>query len=107
MEIEFIQAHSFPEVLDPTTVVLDVRDYEKYKKEHIPGAVWMPGEAITGGLVCLMEEKDYIVYCDRGNYSLLVVQSMLRQGYRAKSLYGGYEAYRAEKMYDPAKKKKN
>lgn len=97
MNLEFVKAHNFQEQLDSNTVVLDVRDYEKYKKEHIPGAIWMPGEAIIGELVCLMEEKKYIVYCDRGNYSLLVVQSMLKQGYQAKSLYGGYEAYLMEK----------
>lgn len=77
------------------TILIDLRDKADYKQEHIPGAVWADWEKLEkdiGSLLMSYNKKpDWIIlYCERGNISLLTARDLARLGYPVISLNGGY-----------------
>jgi rhodanese-related sulfurtransferase len=45
-------------------LVVDVRGEQPYQQGHIPGAIWIPTDAVAGKLADLKDEKRPIVtYC--------------------------------------------
>lgn len=79
-------------------ILLDLRDREKYEKGHIPDALWTDWETLEDNMGNILplsrkEEKAVIMYCDRGNTSLLMARDIGRLGYHAISLGGGYQAW--------------
>ncbi|MCI8748290.1 MAG: rhodanese-like domain-containing protein [Lachnospiraceae bacterium] len=77
------------------TILIDLRDKADYKQEHIPGAVWADWEELDkniGNLLMSYNKKpDWIIlYCERGNISLLASRDLARLGYPVISLNGGY-----------------
>lgn len=81
-------------------ILIDLRDKENFEREHIPGAIWADWEKLDktiGHLIMAHSQKpDWIIlYCERGNISLLVARDLARQGYPVISLNGGYSRWRA------------
>lgn len=77
------------------SILIDLRDKPDYKQEHIPGAVWADWgklEKNIGRLLMPYNQKpDWIIlYCERGNISLLAARDLARLGYPVISLNGGY-----------------
>ena len=82
-------------------LLLDLREEEQYEKEHVLGAVWADWETLEENIeeyVNMMEEVPewVILYCDRGNTSLLLARDLARRGYPVMSVNGGYTRYREE-----------
>lgn len=84
--------------------MIDLRENSEYLKGHIPGAVSIPYEEnescfqnmSVDNECCFhlmpMEHK-YLLYCDRGNTSLLLGKQMGECGYCVYTLSGGYLAF--------------
>lgn len=85
-------------------LLVDLRQKEKYNAGHIPGAINIPYEELQDRMqeVRQMLEKrssgralpPVIVYCDRGNTSLLAARDFYRAGISVFNVYGGFAHYR-------------
>ena len=85
-------------------LLIDLRDHEEYAEHHINNAINIPEEKfiqihededeLFKEIVGLYRE-DYkiILYCMRGNISMLAVKKMHRHKIEALSLYGGINEY--------------
>lgn len=77
----------------PNVLIIDLRDYEDYKKGHIPSAVNIPYDSLDNEEGRLKKYELLIFYCDRGHISLMAARDLIKHGYHIKSLYGGIQAY--------------
>lgn len=85
-------------------ILVDVREPEEYRNGHIPGAINLPYSELKGRIPELkaMTGTPYprrrivpvILYCNRGNTSLLAARDLLREGFCIKNVYGGIQSYR-------------
>ncbi len=82
--------------------LIDVRTKEEYLRGHIPGAVNIPYDEMKkrmGEIRQLAtdgesgERKELILYCDRGNTSLLAARDLYRLGFAVKNVHGGLKDY--------------
>lgn len=95
MEFETISAKDIEMYIGkPATLIIDVRDEDDYIRGHIPSAINVPyldfdywKRSIPYGVLL-------ILYCDRGNLSLLLARELSGEGYQVKNIYGGLNAYR-------------
>ena len=77
--------------------VLDVRPPEEYAAGHVPGAINIASDALSGHLRRLPKGREVIAYC-RGPYCLLSVDAvaLLREkGYKARRLVDGFPEWKA------------
>ncbi|MEU8620670.1 metalloregulator ArsR/SmtB family transcription factor [Streptomyces sp. NPDC048623] len=77
-------------------VVLDVRPAEEYRAGHIPGALSLPVDELTGRIDELPEDVEIVVYC-RGEYCVLAydaVRLLTDRGRRAIRLNDGMLEWR-------------
>ena len=97
MKIENISWKEAAEKLDgEKMVLLDVREERAFRKCHIRGAVCIPYYKLLKGEVKLPEGKCYLVYCERGNLSLLVTDELQKKGYEVMNILGGIQAFLSE-----------
>lgn len=78
---------------DPQALILDLRQPEEYKEEHIRGAVNLPYEEL---MECRMLPMDValILYCARGSASMAAARELSQRGYLVKTVAGGILACR-------------
>lgn len=79
-----------------TVTVLDVRPDEEYDAAHIPGALSIPLEELSGRLSELPEDREVVAYC-RGAYCVLAYEAvdLLRDAGRpARRLHEGMLEWR-------------
>lgn len=81
---------------NPKVILIDLRDSEDYLKGHIPGALNIPYEKLEEDKLCLLKQYTYLVYCERGNTSLMAARILSKKGYSVINVYGGIHAYRGE-----------
>ena len=82
-------------------LIIDLRGQEEYEKSHVKGALNVPYERYmeTGSLSMeLSKGKILVFYCDRGGASLKVAKELAVQGYRTRSVIGGFPAYRGRNL---------
>ena len=94
LTIDVDEAHGLWEAEHP--LVIDVRDHDDYRVEHIPGAVSMPLDEMADRTAELPNDLDAPVLsvCQRGNLSLSGVLFLASLGYRnARSITGGTSAW--------------
>lgn len=90
-------------------LIIDLRDKEDYIKGHVPGAANFPYDETEDiqawcckvkQMIYLYEKRKRIraeqvlIYCERGNISLLVARDLNKACGNISNLYGGYLAYR-------------
>ncbi len=81
---------------DDSVLIVDLRPRQEYRAGHIRGAVNVPQSELD---VWLPDRRRTIVlYCDRGALSMAVARELADQGYRVKSVVGGFQAYRGRKI---------
>ena len=78
----------------PDTILVDLRTPEAFQKGHIPGAVNIPYRQMQMKSISAFNREMVILYCDRGNQSLLAARDLQKRGIAAFSIYGGFLAYR-------------
>lgn len=81
-------------------LIVDVREKEeKYKKGHVPGAIYINFKEIAkpANLAKLPKDKDIILYCNTGHEQNKVMQALRMLGYKAYGLKFGYVAWKKEK----------
>jgi rhodanese-related sulfurtransferase/predicted transcriptional regulator len=77
--------------------VLDVRPAEEYAAGHLPGAINLTMDALSGHLRRLPKGREVIAYC-RGPYCLLSVDAVAllrKKGYQARRLEDGFPEWKA------------
>ncbi|MDQ6859679.1 MAG: rhodanese-like domain-containing protein [Verrucomicrobiota bacterium] len=80
-------------------VLIDVREEESFREEHLPGA-----KHLTRGMVELEIEDEVpdlnqpiIIYCGGGSRGALATESLQKMGYtNVRSIRGGLRAWKAE-----------
>ncbi len=80
-------------------MIMDARQPEAYKREHIPGAINLPHAAMTKqNCKPLSQTKTYICYCDGigCNASTKAALNMSRLGFKVKELIGGLEWWKLD-----------
>lgn len=82
------------------TIIIDLREENEYRKAHIPTAVNIPYLDFEYRKNNLPLNRLLILYCDRGNLSLLLARDLSNEGYQVKNIYGGIRAYRGQLVQD-------
>lgn len=94
MKIENISWQEVSEKIEEEkTVLVDVREERAFRKCHIKGAFCVPYHKILKNEVELSKDNRYLVYCERGNLSLLVTDELQRRGYDVMNIMGGIQAF--------------
>ncbi len=85
-------------------LLVDLRQNEKYCAGHIPGAINIPYEELQDRIQEIKKmlvgqptgrmQPPVILYCDRGNTSLLAGRDLYRAGISVLNVYGGFFYYR-------------
>lgn len=78
----------------PDTILIDLRPPESFQRGHIPGAVNIPYSELRNRSISAFTREKVILYCDKGNQSLLAARDLQNRGISAFSVYGGFYAYR-------------
>ncbi len=95
MAFETIRAKDIENYIGKYNVlIIDLREPNEYKKAHIPTAVNIPYMEFENKKSVLPLDRLLILYCDRGNLSLLLARELSKDGYQVKNIYGGIRAYR-------------
>lgn len=78
-------------------VVLDVRPAKEFEDGHIPGAINVPIEELSGKLKKFSKNKEYVAYC-RGPFCVFAddaVKLLRQKGFKAKRLGEGFPDWKA------------
>ena len=72
-------------------IILDVRTKEEFAEGHIPGAICVPNETISGEMPeeLLEQEQLILVYCRSGNRSKQASKKLAELGYTNIKEFGG------------------
>lgn len=80
---------------DEDILILDIRDEEEYKSEHIKKSVHMPFENIMSKKEELPMDKEIIIYDKAGHRSKLVTESLVKEGFlSATNLLDGFKKWK-------------
>jgi len=97
MSFETIRTNDIVKYIGKRNVlIIDLREIEEYESGHIPTAVNIPYEELEKRKSMLPLSDLLILYCDRGNISLLAARDLMKEGYQIKSVYGGICSYRGK-----------
>lgn len=84
------------------TVIIDLRRKEQFEKSHIKGALNIPyeepGEWQNDFTKDIYKNHLLIFYCERGGSSMKAAKYFAQQGYRTRSVIGGFQAYRGRNL---------
>jgi rhodanese-related sulfurtransferase len=77
-------------------IVLDTRDAESFRKEHIPHAINIPTDELPGRLSELSRDKEIVPYCWSIVCHLATRAALFlsEKGYRVHELAGGIEYWK-------------
>ncbi len=84
-------------------LIIDLREREEYDQTHAPGAVWADWERLEEEMPQYLKKRGrtpqwIVLYCDRGNTSLLIARDLARRGYPVMSINGGYHMREKARM---------
>ncbi len=72
------------------TILVDLRDAEDYDKGHIATAINIPFDNFECSKEYLSQYEVIILYCERGNTSLLIARDYKNGNQKVFTLSGGY-----------------
>jgi hydroxyacylglutathione hydrolase len=87
---------------DPTMRVLDVRRATEFDEGHIDGAINIAHTRLANRLSELPSGKSLIVHCRSGVRSARATSFLQRKGFKVSNLTGGYLAWAASHIEQPA-----
>ena len=73
---------------------VDMREEEEYREGHIPGAVCLSYEELQQELMGQKRYRMVILYCDRGNASLLAARGLQKLPLEIRSIAYGMTGYK-------------
>jgi rhodanese-related sulfurtransferase len=82
---------------DRNTLVLDVRETKEYEGGRLPNAVHVPISQLAsrGSELAGMTDRPVVMYCARGQRSMLAARALAKLGFKEiYSLRGGINAWR-------------
>ncbi|MDP1552633.1 MAG: rhodanese-like domain-containing protein [Methanobacteriaceae archaeon] len=85
----------------PEISILDIRPYDDFKKEHIPGAENLDydGHQFQQKVKKLDKNKKYIIYCKSGVRGGYFMEKMKESGFKwAFNILGGFMAWKVSKL---------
>lgn len=95
MSVQIIAAWDTWKLIEEKKALLvDLRSKEDYEEHHIYGAVSMPYEGEFEKYKKFDEKQVILLYCERGNTSLLVGKYLGECGYSVYTISGGFKAYK-------------
>ena len=69
--------------IDPDSItVVDVRDYDEFREDHIPGAINLPLKNFASGSGILDKKKKIVVYCNSDGRSYGAYRKLMKLGYK-------------------------
>lgn len=78
--------------------IIDIRSKYKYDLGHIKDSINIDEYNLLFNYnKYLNKNEKYIIYCDNGNRSKIVVNKLKRLGYNVENLDGGYNNYLLQK----------
>src|SRR5688572_26977947 len=77
---------------------IDIRDDEKWRDGHLPGARHCPDRDFDDALEQIDDDQTVIVACENGKESAEVADELRERGVDAVSLEGGMDAWRSDDM---------
>ena len=97
MQISMDEAVDMMETME-NYIVLDVRTMEEYREGHIPGAICIPNETISGEMPEELPDKEQLilVYCRSGNRSKKASEKLVALGYTKVYEFGGIIDWKGE-----------
>lgn len=75
------------------SILVDMRDTVDFLDGHIRGAVNIPYESLPFQYNYLRDFERVLLYCDRGNASLIAARDMAKEGISVYAVCGGIHAY--------------
>ncbi len=69
-------------------VVIDLREKEEYEKGHLEYAVSMPDAKVNEIEKYNLKNKQWLLYCSRGNLSFRLASKLTRMGYQVWAVGG-------------------
>lgn len=96
MQIKIISCETLQEYIHHEDCLLvDLREREEYENGHLPHAIWADWETLEENIEEILAAYNktvthIILYCERGNISLLTARDLARHGYSVISVGGGY-----------------
>ncbi|GAB3257566.1 hypothetical protein GCM10027425_18680 [Alteromonas gracilis] len=79
--------------IDEGAVLIDVRESGEYAEGHVPGARLMPMSRLAARLDELDRSRPVHVICRSGNRSGAMVDLLVAQGFEARNVVGGTQAW--------------
>jgi len=81
--------------------LLDVRSPEEYASGHVPRAINIPLPLLRERMNELPNDKEVWVYCGVGQRSYYACRALTQNGFHARTLPGGIQAYRCIRPASP------
>ncbi|WP_299429901.1 rhodanese-like domain-containing protein [uncultured Meiothermus sp.] len=78
--------------------ILDIREVAEFREGHIAGAVNIPLRTLPANIAKVPRDRPIIVYCRIGHRGALALPFLRGQGYNARSLMGGLNAWTAANL---------
>ena len=93
---------------DDGHIIVDVRRQDEYNAGHIPGAILIPNESISGSHPEELPDPDQVIliYCRSGNRSRQAAQKLFNMGYTHIYEFGGISDWTGEIVAENAKDNK-
>jgi rhodanese-related sulfurtransferase len=82
-----------PTEFGPSTVLLDVREHDEWRRGHASGATHIPMGEVPARMYEIDSGAELFVVCQAGGRSLKVAQYLQRNGFQPASVDGGMLAW--------------
>ena len=91
-----ISAQDAKKEIDNGAFLLDVREPYEYGITHIENSRLIPLKQLKSSIGEIPKDKEIIVYCHHGFRSFFAAQFLKQNGFNARSMTGGIEAWSLE-----------
>ena len=82
MEVPLLAIWDVKEICEKERgILVDLRSWKQYAEEHIPGAICIPYDMFVECPIFYDTDTRLILYCDRGNNSLLLGKILIENGF--------------------------
>lgn len=101
MNLETISAKDLEQYIgEKGVLIIDLREKEEYREGHIDTAINIPYDMIDQYAGLLYRYELVILYCERGNSSLLAAKRLCANGVKTASVLGGIHLYRGRLVHE-------